>query len=59
MGIFVYFPWKLFSTGLLQYFIHFGLTFWIRELKIVGSETVVQRICLITSWELFLRDFVT
>ena len=34
-------------------------SFLIQELKIVGSETVIQRICLINSCGLFLRDFVT
>ena len=59
MGIFVYFHRKLFYTGLLYYFfIILDLNSEFRDFQIVGSETVIQRICFINSCGLFLRDIV-
>ena len=59
MGIFVYFHRKLFYTGLLYILLILDLNSEFRDLQIVGSETVIQRICFINSCGLFQRDFVT
>ena len=59
MGFFVYFHHKLFYTGLLYILFILDFNSEFRDFQIVGSETVIQRICFINSCVVFLRHFVT